>query len=133
GIMAFDPHPGEAFTRADLQLAEAMGQQAAAAIENARLYERARREASTSQALLRVTRAMNASIRLEEILQLIVDSLSELIGTPAVAVSLLDAERGQFELAATRALAHPDAVARDPAGDGSTPQDSQAAGSASNR
>ena len=82
-----------------------MGQQAAAAIENARLYERARHEASTSQALLRVTRAMNASIRLEEILQLIVDSLSELIGTPAVAVSLLAADGVHFEVAATRALA----------------------------
>ena len=60
-IMALDPQSGETFTQADLQLAEAMGQQAAAAIENARLYERARHEASTSQALLRVTRAMNAS------------------------------------------------------------------------
>ena len=64
----------------------------------------ARHEASTSQALLRVTRAMNASIRLEEILQLIVDSLSELIGTPAVAVSLLAADGVHFEVAATRAL-----------------------------
>jgi GAF domain-containing protein len=104
-IMVFDPLTAETFTQADLQLAEAMGQQAAAAIENARLYERARHEASTSQALLRVTRAMNASIRLEEILQLIVDSLSELIGTPAVAVSLLAADGVHFEVAATRALA----------------------------
>jgi signal transduction histidine kinase len=85
-----------------------MGQQAAAAIENARLYERARHEASTSRALLRVTRAMNASIRLEEILQLIVDSLSELIGTPAVSVSLLAPDGAHFEIAVTRALArHP--------------------------
>jgi GAF domain-containing protein len=103
-IMVFDPQSRDTFTQADLQLAEAMGQQAAAAIENARLYERARHEASTSQALLRVTRAMNASIRLEEILQLIVDSLSELIGTPAVAVSLLAADGVTFEVAATRAL-----------------------------
>jgi GAF domain-containing protein len=103
-IMAFDRLNGEPFTQADLRLAEAIGQQAAAAIENARLYERALHEASTSQALLRVTRAMNSSIRLEEILQLIVDSLSELIGTPAVAVSLLAADGVQFEVAATRAL-----------------------------
>ena len=106
-IMAFDPQASDTFTEADLQLAEAMGQQAAAAIENARLYERARHEASTSQALLRVTRAMNASIRLEEILQLIVDALSELIGTPAVAVSLLAADGVHFEVAATRALSMP--------------------------
>jgi GAF domain-containing protein len=105
-IMAFDRVTGAPFDAADLRLAEAMGQQAAAAIENARLYERARHEASTSRALLRVTRAMNASIRLEEILQLIVDSLSELIGTPAVAVSLLADDGAHFELAATRALAH---------------------------
>ncbi|MGE3270211.1 MAG: GAF domain-containing protein [Chloroflexota bacterium] len=104
-LMAFDRIGGTPFGDADLRLAEAMGQQAAAAIENARLYEQARHEASTSRALLRVTRAMNASIRLEEILQLIVDSLSELIGTPAVAVSLLAADGVRFELAATRALA----------------------------
>jgi len=90
---------GEPFDDADLRLAEAMGQQAASAIENARLYERARREASTYQALLRVTRAMNASIRLEEILQLIVDSLSELIGTPAIAVSLLAPDGVHVEVA----------------------------------
>ena len=72
---------------------------------------------------------MNASIRLEEILQLIVDSLSELIGTPAVAVSLLDTESGQFELAATRALADVDAGARQPASTVSMPQGGQAAGS----
>jgi two-component system sensor histidine kinase DevS len=107
-IMTLDRLNWKAFDAADLRLAEAMGQQAAAAIENARLYERARHEASTSRALLRVTRAMNASIRLEEILQLIVDALSELIGTPAIAVSLLAADGAQFELAATRALAAQD-------------------------
>jgi signal transduction histidine kinase len=116
-VMAFDPLSGDSFTEADLQLAEAMGQQAAAAIENARLYERARHEASTSQALLRVTRAMNASIRLEEILQLIVDSLSELIGTPAVAVSLLAADGIHFDVAATRALAPHDPNDDPPADD----------------
>ena len=117
--MAFDRQTGESFTEADLQLAEAIGQQASAAIENARLYERARHEASTSQALLRVTRAMNASIRLEEILQLIVDALSELIGTPAVAVSLLAPDGVHFEVAATRALTQEstDTVPA-PAGDG---------------
>jgi GAF domain-containing protein len=104
-LMVFDRLTGEPFGETDLRLAEAMGQQAAATIENARLYERARHEASTSQALLRVTRAMNASIRLEEILQLIVDSLSELIGTPAVAVSLLAEDGHHFEVAVTRALA----------------------------
>jgi GAF domain-containing protein len=116
-IMAFDCLSGETFGEADLRLAEAMGQQAAAAIENARLYERARHEASTSQALLRVTRAMNASIRLEEILQLIVDALSDLIGTPAVAVSLLAPEGGQLEVAATRALAPPAAEGEPSPGD----------------
>ena len=120
-IMAFDRHDGQPFTEADLRLAEAIGQQAAAAIENARLYERARHEASTSQALLRVTRAMNASIRLEEILQLIVDSLSELIGTPAVAVSLLAPDGVQFEVAATRALTQPPASQTDDRQDGRPP------------
>jgi GAF domain-containing protein/anti-sigma regulatory factor (Ser/Thr protein kinase) len=127
-IMAFDRLTGEPFDDADLRLAEAMGQQAAAAIENARLYERARHEASTSQALLRVTRAMNASIRLEEILQLIVDSLSELIGTPAVAVSLLAADGVQFEVAATRALAQPRAEAGELPHDVTGRQDGRAPG-----
>jgi len=117
-LMALDPASGGMFAPADLQLAEAIGQQAAAAIDNARLYERARQEASTSGALLRVTRAMNASIRLEEILQLIVDALAELIGTPAVAVSLLAADGTHFELAATRALARDEGNAS--SGDGSS-------------
>jgi GAF domain-containing protein len=112
-LMAFDRQSGGSFGEADLRLAEALSQQAASAIENARLYESARHEASTSRALLQVTRAMNASIRLEEILQLIVESLSELIGTPAVAVSLLAPDGVHFELAATRALAPESDDARD--------------------
>ncbi len=112
GLVAFDPVGGGSFGPADLRLAESIGQQAAVAIENARLYDRARQEASTSQALLRVTRAMNASVRLEEILQLIVDSVAELIGTPAAAVFLVAPDTSGFELAATRALA---AKSTDPA------------------
>jgi GAF domain-containing protein len=111
GLTALDPERGGSFAEADLRLAEAIGQQAAVAIENARLYDRARQEASTSQALLRITRAMNASLRLEEILQLIVDSMAELLGTPAGAVYLLAADGTGFELAATRALALPAEVA----------------------
>jgi signal transduction histidine kinase len=115
--MALDPRSGGRFGEADVRLAEAIGQQAAVAIENARLYDRARREASTSRALLRVTRAMNASLRLEEILQLVVDSVAELIGTPAAAVYLVGADGAAFERGATRALApesiDPAALARD--------------------
>ena len=105
GLMALDPDSGGSFGEADLRMAEAIGQQAAIAIKNARLYERARQEASTSRALLGVTRAMNASLSLEEVLQLIVDALSELIGTPAAAVFLLGPDGSRLELAATRALA----------------------------
>ena len=107
-LMALDPTGGR-FGDADPRLAEAIAQQAAVAIDNARLYERARREASTSRALLRVTRALNASLRLEEILQLIVDAAAELIGTPAVAVYLLKPGSSELEIAAARALAPPPA------------------------
>ena len=111
-LMALDRLDGCPFEPADLRLAEAIGQQVAAAIENARLYERARQEASTSRALLGVTRAMNASLRLEDILQLVVDSLAELIGTPAVAVYLSVEHGREVELAATRALALQDGSGR---------------------
>jgi signal transduction histidine kinase len=75
---------------------------------------------------------MNASIRLEEILQLIVDSLSELIGTPAVAVSLLAADGVHFEVAATRALAQQERESGDPAPDVEHRKDRRQHGTGSN-
>lgn len=104
-IIALDPLNHATFGEADASIAETIGQRAGLAIENARLYERAKQEASTSGALLSITRAMNASVRLEEILQLIVDSLSELIGAPSIAVYLLSDDGRELELAAGRALA----------------------------
>lgn len=112
-MLVMDPLSGGSFGEADLRMTEAIAQHAAVAIDNARLYEHARQQASTSRALLGVTRAMNASVRLDDILQLIVDSLAQLIGAPAAAVYLLGANGMDLELAATRALApdSPDADA----------------------
>lgn len=104
-LAVVDAEDGRRFSETDLQLAEALAQQAAVVIENARLYQRARQEASKSRALLDVTRAMNSSMQLGEILQLITDSVAELVGTPAAAVYLLAPEHtSSVELVAARAM-----------------------------
>jgi diguanylate cyclase (GGDEF)-like protein len=76
------------FDEDDVRLLEVLAGHAAVAVENARLYEAARREAEIATALLEFGRELATKSRLEEILESIVELTAGLLGGRRTAVWL---------------------------------------------
>jgi PAS domain S-box-containing protein len=82
------------FTAAEVRLAQALAGQAAVAIENARLYGltdvrlQARLEEMT--ALQRITRELNATLELDSVLEIVMDSALQVTGASHGSVMLID-------------------------------------------
>jgi diguanylate cyclase (GGDEF)-like protein len=80
------------FDEDDVRLLEVLGGHAAIAVENARLYEAARREAESATALLDFGRALATATNLEDILERVVKLTAGLLGSRRTTVWLEDEE-----------------------------------------
>jgi diguanylate cyclase (GGDEF)-like protein len=78
------------FDEADVRLLEVLAGHAAVAVENARLYESARREAESATALLEFGRALATSSSLDEIYERIVALTAQLTGSARTSVWIAD-------------------------------------------
>ncbi|HKI92063.1 MAG TPA: diguanylate cyclase [Gaiellaceae bacterium] len=74
------------FDDADVRLLEVLAGHAAVAIENARLYESARREAQSATALLEFGRDLAAASGLDEMVERVVELSAEILGFPRTSV-----------------------------------------------
>ena len=92
------------FDRGTIDLVSAIAQQAGGAIENARLYEDARRKAEQIEVLSKVSGVVVSSNYLEEILHLIVSMTAETMHSKVCSLMLLNEERGELIIAATQSL-----------------------------
>jgi diguanylate cyclase (GGDEF)-like protein len=81
------------FDEDDLRLLEVLSGHAAVALENAGLYEAARREARSATALLEFGRELAAVSGLEEILQRVVELTSSLLSAPRTSIWVEEADR----------------------------------------
>jgi signal transduction histidine kinase len=82
-----------AFSGDDQRLFLALAQQAALAIENARLYEETRQRLAESQSLQRVTTALLQKISLDEVLKIVCTEAQRLTGAMRSSVFLLEDDR----------------------------------------
>lgn len=91
-----------AYTEADLEILQIVADQAAVAIENARLYEmtdeRLQMRVDEMAALQRITRELNATLATDHILQVVLDTAIQTAGATHGNVLLRDMSTGQFEL-----------------------------------
>jgi diguanylate cyclase (GGDEF)-like protein len=78
------------FDEDDVRLLEVLAGHAAVAVENASLYESARREADSATALLEVGRELATAANLDEIYGRIVRLTSDLVGSPQTSLWLAD-------------------------------------------
>jgi diguanylate cyclase (GGDEF)-like protein len=76
------------FDEDDVRLLEVLAGHAAVAVENARLYDSARREADSATTLLEFSRALAGASTLDEILGRVVELTSTLLGSPRTSVWL---------------------------------------------
>jgi GAF domain-containing protein len=107
------------FSTEDVQLAEAFADQTALAIENARLYTQTIRRSRDLEALYRADEALHRSLRLDQVLQALVDVAADVLESDATSVLVWDEQREHLVAGATRGF-RPEVVAqmRHPRGEG---------------
>ncbi|HSJ55778.1 MAG TPA: GAF domain-containing protein, partial [Anaerolineae bacterium] len=105
-VELYENRRGREFTDDDVRLGTVLANQAAIAIENARLYEQTdeRLQARVDEltALQRVTRELNASLALDHVVEAVLDAAIESTQATHGNVMLLDLTTGHLTLRATR-------------------------------
>ncbi len=90
GILGIDHHRPDAYTDEDARAAFIFADQAAVAIENARLYAESQRRADHMAILNSVSATVSQSLDLEATLWAALDKALEVVGVEAGAISLVD-------------------------------------------
>jgi signal transduction histidine kinase len=91
---------GVPFTAEDEELVELLAAQAAVAIENARLYQSAKRWSRQLESLHEVMRSLVEEMELDRLLELVCARLRELIGARLALISLPRSPGGDLQIAA---------------------------------
>jgi GAF domain-containing protein/CheY-like chemotaxis protein/anti-sigma regulatory factor (Ser/Thr protein kinase) len=95
GVMTSGRGPGAApFTDEDLSILTDFATQAAVALEHARLFDEATRNAAQYQALLEVSGVVSSTLEVDRVLDLVVDRCQALLGVAALGISRLDRATG---------------------------------------
>jgi len=84
------PEPG-AYNKDHFDLMQAIADQSGIAVLNARLYAESQRQARTMTALAASAAAINASLRMDEVLQRILNEIIQALEVETVALALVDA------------------------------------------
>jgi GAF domain-containing protein len=95
GVLVFNSVIPRAYSEDEVRLLSTFAQQAAIAIENARLHETALRRSTELEALLLSSKTIGSSLELGHVLEVIVQQASAISAAPIVRLFLLD-EDGQF-------------------------------------
>jgi PAS domain S-box-containing protein len=88
GVLAVHANAADVFTAEDQEVLSTMASQAATAIANARRYAESERERRTTDALADVARAVGESLRLGEVLRLILRHTVSLLGVEGGCIAL---------------------------------------------
>jgi diguanylate cyclase (GGDEF)-like protein len=89
------------FDEDDVRLLEVLAGHAAVALENASLYEAARREAERATALLEFSRQLSAAEGMDEVVERIVELSARTLGSPRTSVWFQDAAGSEISVRAT--------------------------------
>jgi len=96
GALGMGDREGRTFGREEIELAQAFADQAAIAIENARLYEAAERRRQAAESLTEVGRLVSQSLDPEEVAERIAESVVRLFDAKASGVFRLEPGSGSL-------------------------------------
>ncbi len=96
GVLTLVHPKANAFGREHLELMQAIADQAGIAVLNARLYTESQRQARVMTALAEGAAAINTSLRLDEVLQRILNQSMQALQVETVALALLDPATGDL-------------------------------------
>lgn len=100
GVLTLVHPKPNAFTEEQLNLMQAIADQAGIAVLNARLYTESQRQARVMTALAEGAAAMNASLRMEDVHQRILIQTMQALQVETVALGMIDGEQLIFRAAA---------------------------------
>jgi len=92
GVMGYYHDDIRAYTDEDMQLCQALANQAAVAIQNARLFDETQQRARQWEALTEVGQAIGSILDLDEVLQLVLGRLEDVVPYDAVSLWLREGE-----------------------------------------
>jgi PAS domain S-box-containing protein len=108
GIIELEsPYGVRRYTPQELDLAMTLANQAAIALENARLFEQARVQAEEQATLRRITEAVSRSLEPRELADIALEVVCSALHFDAALISLVEAQTGHLVLAAERGLPEP--------------------------
>jgi sigma-B regulation protein RsbU (phosphoserine phosphatase) len=85
------------FDQADLDIFLTLADQIAIALDNSYLYRKAKKKTLEKETLLEVEKSLSSSLDLDELLELILDSLLKVVKYDAAAIFLIDKKKQQIE------------------------------------
>jgi len=104
GVMRlYTPDPRE-FSEEEINSAEALAEMGAIAIENARMYEKIKRDYETLMSFREAVKAVNSTLDLQAVLNLLVKNMVQALQLKASAIRLLDPKKRTLELVASHGL-----------------------------
>jgi signal transduction protein with GAF and PtsI domain len=104
GVMRlYTPEPRE-FSQEEINSAEALAEMGAIAIENARMYEKIKRDYETLMSFREAVKAVNSTLDLQAVLNVLVKNMVQALQLKASAIRLLDPKKRTLELVASNGL-----------------------------
>jgi GAF domain-containing protein len=104
GVMRlYTPEPRE-FSEEEINSAEALAEVGAIAIENARMYEKIKRDYETLMSFREAVKAVNSTLDLRAVLDVLVKNMVQALQLKASAIRLLDPKKQTLELVASNGL-----------------------------
>ncbi len=104
GIMRLLTKKTRVFSPMDISFSMALAEQIGVAISNARLFTEMENQMDFLKEVKEISRLVNSTLNLDEILQSIVDKLPQIMGMKACTIRLLEPETNQLELVAASGL-----------------------------
>ena len=101
GVMRLITAEPREFTMDEVDFASAVAEMGAQLISNARIYEARVRELHFLKGLLEISKAVNSTLDVKKVLQLLVKTAVNALNIKAAAVRLLDEKRQNMELVAS--------------------------------
>ncbi|KPL00992.1 MAG: hypothetical protein AMJ91_02270 [candidate division Zixibacteria bacterium SM23_73_3] len=96
-VTAFNKLNGKEFDQEDLNIFSSLADQIAIALDNSFLFSKAQKKTLETETLLEVEKSLSSSLNLNELLDLILDSLLKVVKYDAVAIFLIDQKKQEID------------------------------------
>jgi sigma-B regulation protein RsbU (phosphoserine phosphatase) len=96
-VTALNKMNGKEFDQEDLEVFSSLADQIAIALDNSYLFSRLKKKTLETETLLEVEKSLSSTLNLNELLELILDSLLKVVKFDAVAIFLTDEKKQEIE------------------------------------